>query len=352
MKKLLLTLFALGMLFLTGCVKEYGFDTKNVGGGYIILDPFDVCGPSSSTIHSKSLGFNSGMKLSGATPHVDTLELKWRYWKSKESYKNGDKAILCKQTVSLIPPCRNPEYYSLYFCFNKTEVFMVYQIVWNGWKNTEFVLSNGCPIGYHEDLVGQLSYFKKNPDATSADFFNAMQKKYDYHPACRKNSSYFWLKWSPGEVIHYRKTNGVPVYWGEINKINDINFFSHHFMQYAFENVIKKIIAEPDITPKDFTVFVKNLGNENECVISNDLPAWKNITTVVINKKLLDPDRFLGKIDAPALKNQIAVIGSTPYKTFTVTFENVLSDEIKVDSKLIDRLKNQGYFSKMFVNKK
>ena len=38
MKKLLLTLFVLGTLFLTGCVKEYGFDTKNVGGGYIILE--------------------------------------------------------------------------------------------------------------------------------------------------------------------------------------------------------------------------------------------------------------------------------------------------------------------------
>ena len=56
--------------------------------------------------------------------------------------------------------------------------------------------------------------------------------------------------------------------------------------------------------------------------------------------------------DAPALKNQIAVIGSTPYNTFTVTFENVLSDEIKVDAETIRRLKEQGYFQKIFLDKK
>ena len=56
---------------------------------------------------------------------------------------------------------------------------------------------------------------------------------------------------------------------------------------------------------------------------------------------------FVKKITIPELQNQIAIIGLTPGKTFTLTFENVLSDEIKVDSKLIDRLKNQGYFSQI-----
>ena len=83
------------------------------------------------------------------------------------------------------------------------------------------------------------------------------------------------------------------------------------------------------------------------------LAAWKKISEIVVKKKMLDPDkRFVEKIIIPELQKQIAIIGETPGKTFTLTFENVLSDEIKVDSKLIDRLKNQGYFSKMFVNKK
>ena len=332
---------------------EYGFSALNIGGGFIIFEPFDVCGPSSSTIHSKSLGFNSGMTLSGATPHVDTLELKWRYWKSKESYKNGDKAILCKQTVSLIPPCRNPEYYTLYFCFNKTEVFMVYRIVWNGWKNTECILSNGCPIGYGEDLVGQLSYFKKNPDATSADFFNAMQKKYDYHPARRKNSNYFWLKWSPGKVVHYRKNDGNDVFWGDVEKFDDKNSTLCRLMRYAFEEVMLKIIAQPDITQEEFTAFVKNLGKENECFICNDLAAWKRISEIVVKKKMLNPDKmFVEKIIIPELQNQIAIIGETPGKIFIITFENVLSDEIKVDAETIRRLKEQGYFQKIFLDKK
>ena len=84
------------------------------------------------------------------------------------------------------------------------------------------------------------------------------------------------------------------------------------------------------------------------CFISDDLTAWKRITEIVVRKKMLDPDkRFVKKITIPELQNQIAIIGLTPGKTFTLTFENVLSDEIKVDSKLIDRLKNQGYFSQI-----
>ena len=92
--------------------------------------------------------------------------MKWKYWKSIVHYKNGEPGILCEQTISLNPPCTNAEIYDFYICFNKTEVFVVYKIVWKRWKYKECILSNGCPVGYWGDIVGDLSYFKKNPDAT------------------------------------------------------------------------------------------------------------------------------------------------------------------------------------------
>ena len=161
------------------------------------------------------------------------------------------------------------------------------------------------------------------------------------------------MKWSPGKVVHYRKNDGNDVFWGDVEKFDDKNSTLCRLMRCAFEEVMLKIIAKPDITQEEFTAFVKNSGKENECFICNDLAAWKKISEIVVKKKMLDPDkRFVEKIIIPELQKQIAIIGETHGKTFTLTFENVLSDEIKVDSKLIDRLKNQGYFSKMFVNKK
>lgn len=333
---------------------EYGFSALNIGGGFIIFEPFDICGNTPNLIiPSTCSSFGNIMGMTGKFPHVKKLHLKWKYWKSIIHYKNREPGILCEQTISLNPPCTNAEIYDFYICFNKTEVFVVYKIVWKRWKYKECILSNGCPVGYWGDIVGDLSYFKKNPDATSASFFEAMQKKYDYHPARRKNSNYFWLKWSPGKVVHYRKNDGNDVFWGDVEKFDDKNSTLCRLMRCAFEEVMLKIIAKPDITQEEFTAFVKNLGKENECFICNDLATWKRISEIVVKKKMLNPDKmFVEKIIIPELQKQIAIIGETPGKTFTLTFENVLSDEIKVDSKLIDRLKNQGYFSKMFVNKK
>ena len=124
-------------------------------------------------------------------------------------------------------------------------------------------------------------------------------------------------------------------------------------MRYAFEEVMLKIIAQPDITQEEFTAFVKNSGKENECFICNDLAAWKKISEIVVKKKMLNPDkRFVEKIIIPELQTQIAIIGETPGKIFIITFENVLSDEIKVDAETIRRLKEQGYFQKIFLDKK
>ena len=352
MKKLLLTFFSLGMLFLTGCFQlpaEYHFSAHNVGGGFIIFEPFDICGGTPFPLHpSTCQSFDAGMSMPASRPHADTLSLNWRYWESVESYKKGDPGIACEQSVTLKPPCLNPEFYGIKFCFNQKEVFVVYRIIWNGWKDAESVLSDGCPFGYGEDLVGELSYFKQKPNSSYASFFKAMHKKYDYHPERRKNSNYFRLKWSPGKVVHYCKTDGADIFWGDVENIDDKNSVQRRFMRYGFEEIILKIIAKPDITQEEFTSFVKNSGKENECFISDDLTAWKRITEIVVRKKMLDPDkRFVKKITIPELQNQIAIIGLTPGKTFTLTFENVLSDEIKVDSKLIDRLKNQGYFSQI-----
>ena len=116
-------------------------------------------------------------------------------------------------------------------------------------------------------------------------------------------------------------------------------------MRCAFEEVMLKIIAKPDITQEEFTAFVKNSGKENECFICNDLAAWKRISEIVVKKKMLNPDKmFVEKIIIPELQTQIAIIGETPGKTFIITFENVLSEEIKVDAETIRRLKEQGYF--------
>ena len=333
---------------------EYAFSAHNIGGGFIIFEPFDICGNTPSLlIPSTCSSFGSSMGMTGEFPHVKKLHLTWKFWQSIEHYKIGKPGIQCEQTITLNPPCTNAEVYNFYICFNKTEVFVVYKIIWGRWKYKEYILSNGCPVEYFGDIGGPLAYFKKNTGATSASFFEAMNKKYDYHPSRREKSNYFWLKKTPLKVVHYRKTDGSAVYWGDVEKNDEKNSTLYRLMRYVFKQVMLKIIAKPDITQEEFTAFVKNSGKENECFICNDLAAWKKISEIVVKKKMLDPDkRFVEKIIIPELQKQIAIIGETPGKTFTLTFENVLSDEIKVDSKLIDRLKNQGYFSKMFVNKK
>lgn len=335
-------------------ISEYKFAAYNVGKGVVLFEPFDVCGYTPLHILPSTCSeFAATKSLDGTIPHVKKIELKWQYWETVESYKNGEKGINCKKTVTIAPPCNASEYYGFYFCFNQKEVFLVYRIVWNSWKDQEYLLPDGCPLGFEEDLVGELAYFKKNPNAKYADFFYAMQKKYDYNPSRRKNSSYFLLKWFPGKVIHYRKTDGTPVYWGDIAKIDDKNFFKKELMRYAFVEIIQKIASQPDIVQNDFTLFIKESGKENKCFISNDLIAWKQITTAVVTRKMLNPNNSLAeKIDASALKNQIAIIGVTPYKIFTLTFENIFFDEIKLDTQMLFKLNEQGYFSKIFVNKK
>ena len=158
---------------------EYSFAAFNVGSGFIIFEPFDICGNTPILFApSTCSSFGAIMGMTGATPHVKVLNLRWRYWGSVESYKNGDKGIQCKQTVTLEPPCRNSEIYDIYICFNKTEVFIVYNIVWAGWNYKENILHNGCPVDYFEDLVGELSFFKKIPMRLCPLSF----------PPCKKNT--------------------------------------------------------------------------------------------------------------------------------------------------------------------
>ena len=79
MKKLLLTLFALGTLFLTGCFQlpaEYRFSAHNVGGGFIIFEPFDICGGTPFPLHpSTCQSFDADMSMPASRPHADTLSL-------------------------------------------------------------------------------------------------------------------------------------------------------------------------------------------------------------------------------------------------------------------------------------
>ena len=104
MKKLLLTLFALGTLFLTGCFQlpaEYHFSAHNVGGGFIIFEPFDICGGTPFPLHpSTCQSFDADMSMPASRPHADTLSLNWRYWESVERPGSrhthiGIKALTC-----------------------------------------------------------------------------------------------------------------------------------------------------------------------------------------------------------------------------------------------------------------
>ena len=142
---------------------EYKFAAYNVGKGVVLFEPFDVCGHTPlPLIPSTCNEFVAIKSVNGTIPHVKKLELKWQYWETVESYKNGEKGINCKKTVSIEPPCNAPEYYGFFFCFNQKEVFVVYRIVWNSWKDQEYLLPDGCPLGFEEDLVGELAYLKKS----------------------------------------------------------------------------------------------------------------------------------------------------------------------------------------------
>ena len=73
---------------------EYAFSAHNIGGGFIIFEPFDICGNTPSLlIPSTCSSFGSSMGMTGEFPHVKKLHLTWKYWQSIEHYKIGKPGI-------------------------------------------------------------------------------------------------------------------------------------------------------------------------------------------------------------------------------------------------------------------